>query len=155
MKRFVRLMVALLVACVVGSCSITRELEQNASPIAFTEVNNYFVKNNSVPQKLLRKVINTEGEFRAIFGEAAVMGSNGQPTPINFKRQFVLAVVSPVTDTDTQMYPLSVLQNGNAIIFNYKVDKGSKMSYSICPFTAVVLDRPATNSSYEIYWNER
>ena len=53
------------------------------------------------------------------------------------------------------MYPLSVLQNGNAIIFNYKVDKGSKMSYSICPFTAVVLDRPATNSSYEIYWNER
>ena len=47
MKRFVRLMVALLVACVVSSCSITRELEQNASPIAFTEVNNYFVKNNS------------------------------------------------------------------------------------------------------------
>ena len=86
---------------------------------------------------------------------AAVMGSNGQSTPINFKRQFVLAVVSPVTDTDTQMYPLSVLQNGNAIIFNYKVDKGSKMSYSICPFTAVALDRPATNSSYEIYWNER
>lgn len=155
MKRFVRLMVVLLVACVVSSCSITRELEQNASPIAFTEVNNYFVKNNSVPQKLLRKVINTESEFRAIFGEAAVMGSNGQPTPINFKRQFVLAVVSPVTDTDTQMYPLSVLQNGNAIIFNYKVDKGNKMSYSICPFTAVALDRPATNSSYEIYWNER
>ena len=59
MKRFVRLMVVLLVACVVSSCSITRELEQNASPIAFTEVNNYFVKNNSVPQKLLRKVINT------------------------------------------------------------------------------------------------
>ena len=59
MKRFVRLMMVLLVACVVSSCSITRELEQNASPIAFTEVNNYFVKNNSVPQKLLRKVIST------------------------------------------------------------------------------------------------
>lgn len=155
MKKFAKILVAAVVALLVGSCSITREVEKNASPIAFTEVDNYFVNNNATPSKLVRKVINTESEFRAIFGEATTMGANGQPTPINFKRQFVLAVVAPVTDTQTQMYPLSVLQNGNAIIFNYKVDKGSKMSYSICPFVAVVIDRPASDASYEIYWNEK
>ena len=106
MKKFAKILVAAVVALLVGSCSITREVEKNASPIAFTEVDNYFVNNNATPSKLVRKVINTESEFRAIFGEATTMGANGQPTPINFKRQFVLAVVAPVTDTQTQMYPL-------------------------------------------------
>lgn len=155
MKKLLHLVLCAVMALAVASCSITREVEKNATPIAFTELNNYFVNNSVTPKKLYRKVINTESEFRALFGEATTMGPNGQPTPVNFKRQFVLAVVNPVTDTDTQMYPLSVLQNGNAIIFNYKVDKGSKMSYSICPFVAVVLDRPSTNANYEIYWNER
>ncbi|MCQ2289748.1 MAG: hypothetical protein MJZ63_00540 [Muribaculaceae bacterium] len=155
MKKLIRIFVLALVVAVMGSCSITRKVEKDAYPIAFTEVHNYYVKNNFTPKKLVRKVINTEGEFRAIFGDAAVMGANGRPTPINFGRQFVLAVVSPVTDTNTQMYPLSVLQNGNAIIFNYKVDKGGKMSYSVSPYVAVVLDRPVNNSAFEIYWNEK
>ena len=155
MKKLIRIFVLALVVAVMGSCSITRKVEKDAYPIAFTEVHNYYVKNNFTPKKLVRKVINTEGEFRAIFGDAAVMGATGRPTPINFGRQFVLAVVSPVTDTNTQMYPLSVLQNGNAIIFNYKVDKGGKMSYSVSPYVAVVLDRPVNNSAFEIYWNEK
>ncbi len=155
MKKFANILVVAVVALLVGSCSITREVEKNASPIAFTELDNYFVKNSYTQSKLVRKAINTEEEFRSIFGEATTMGANGKPTPVNFKRQFVIAVVAPVTDTQTQMYPLSVLQNGNAIIFNYKVDKGSKMSYSTHPFVAVVIDRPASDASYEIYYNEK
>ncbi|MDO4512097.1 MAG: hypothetical protein Q4B68_09820 [Bacteroidales bacterium] len=155
MKKVYQFIAFALVAIIVSSCSITREVEKNAAPIAFTEMHNYFVNNTFSTKKIYRKAINSESEFRTIFGEAAVMGANGQPTPINWKRQFVLAVVAPETDTQTQMYPLSVLQNGNAIIFNYKVDKGSKMSYTMCPYVAVVLDRPSTNAQLEIYWNEK
>ena len=118
-------------------------------------MNNYYVKNGVNTNKPLRKIINTESEFRAIFGEAAYMGSNGSPTPINFNRQFVLAVVNPVTNRQTQMFPLSVLQNGKAIIFNYQVEKGAKMDYYISPYVAVVLDRPYTDATFEIYWNEK
>ena len=109
---------AVAVLMLTSACSITKEVEANAVPIAFTEMNNYYVKNGVNTNKPLRKIINTESEFRAIFGEAAYMGSNGSPTPINFNRQFVLAVVNPVTNRQTQMFPLSVLQNGKAIIFN-------------------------------------
>lgn len=146
---------ALAVLMLTSACSITKEVEAKAVPIAFTEMNNYYVKNGVNTNKPLRKIINTESEFRAIFGEAAYMGSNGSPTPINFNRQFVLAVVNPVTNRQTQMFPLSVLQNGKAIIFNYQVEKGAKMDYYISPYVAVVLDRPTTDATFEIYWNEK
>lgn len=66
-----------------------------------------------------------------------------------------MAVINPVTDRDTQMYPVSVVQNGNSIIFNYKVTKGEKRSYSICPFVAVVLDKPVSDQQYTFYYNEK
>ena len=77
---------AVAVLMLTSACSITKEVEANAVPIAFTEMNNYYVKNGVNTNKPLRKIINTESEFRAIFGEAAYMVSNGSPTPINFKR---------------------------------------------------------------------
>ena len=61
----------------------------------------------------------------------------------------------PETATATNIYPLSVLQNGNAVIFNYKVERGEKQSYTTNPFTAVVLDRPIVDAQLEFYFNEK
>lgn len=136
-------------------CSISRKIEANAYPIDFTELRNYYVVNSHKPKKLERKIINTEEEFRNIFGEAAVMGADGNPTPVNFKTQFVLAVILPETNRVVSMYPENVLENGNAVIFNYKVDKGEKTSYTMVPFTAIALDRPLEMLSMEFYFEEK
>lgn len=156
MKRTIKLFMALaLVALMSASCSITKEVEQGAQQVAFTELQNYFVNNTHRVTKTERVVIKNEEQFNEIFGQAATMSPDGAPTPVNFKTQYVLAVILPETSRLTQAYPVSVLQNGNAIIFNYKVDKGQNQSYTMVPFTAVVLDRPVGDQSMEIYYNQK
>lgn len=156
MKQSIKLFAALAAAVsLMASCSITSKIEKNAQQVSYTELQNYFVNNTYTVSKTMRKVIKSEEEFYQIFGQAATMGTNGAPTAVNFKTQYVLAVLLPETSKLTQAYPVSVLQNGNALIFNYKVEKGAQQSYSMLPFTAVVLDRPVTDQQMEIYFNEK
>ena len=136
-------------------CSIPRKIEANAYPIDFTQLHNYYVVNSHKPKKIERKIINNEEEFRNIFGEAAVMGANGNPTPVNFKTQFVLAVILPETNRDVSVSPLQVLENGNVVIFDYRVEKGAKNTYTMVPFTAIALDRPLEVLSMEFYFREK
>ena len=156
MKKTLKFLMALaIVALVSASCSITKNVEPGAQQMPFTELQNYFVNNTHRVTKVERLVIKDEATFNQIFGQAAVMGTNGAPTAVNFKTQYVVAVLLPETDRLTQAYPVNVLQNGNSIIFNYKVEKGSSQSYTMSPFTAVVLDRPVSDQNMEIYFNEK
>ena len=45
---------AVAVLMLTSACSITKEVEANAVPIAFTEMNNYYVKNGVNTNKPLR-----------------------------------------------------------------------------------------------------
>ena len=155
MKKISILLIAVVAMLVSTSCSITKDVEKNAVPIAFTTLSNYYVNNTVDTKKKITKSFSSEAEFNEYFGAAAVMGANGQPTYVNWKTQYVLAVILPETDRATEAYPLSVVQNGNAVIFNYKVDKGDKQSWTRVPFTAVVLDRPTVDSQMEIFYNEK
>ncbi len=155
MKKVTTILALVAAVLLTASCSMTRKIEADAVPVAYTELQHYFVNNTVNVQQPFRHVFATQEEFERYFGMAAVMGKDGQPTSINWKTQYVMAVINPVTDRDTQMYPVSVVQNGNSIIFNYKVTKGEKRSYSICPFVAVVLDKPVSDQQYTFYYNEK
>ncbi len=154
-KNIFNLLVAVMMLLLATSCSMTRNLEADAVTVPYIEMRNYYVLNDYEHAKVERKIIKNEEEFSKVFGEAAFMGVDGEPTIINFKKQFVLAVLLPETATATNIYPLSVLQNGNAVIFNYKVERGEKQSYTTNPFTAVVLDRPIVDAQLEFYFNEK
>ena len=154
MKRFLNILalLALLLGCT--QCDPLKKLEAQAYPINYTELMNYYVKNPDGINKQLKLSFDNEQEFRRYFGESAVMGTNGQPTPVNFKTQFVLAVILPDTDRDTRVIPAEISQVGNTIVFNYRIKKGDKLGYRIRPFGAVAIDKPDRNTQFEIYYKQ-
>ena len=138
-----------------AQCNPIKKVEAQAYPINYTELQNYFVQTNIVPTKKVQKIIiDNEQHFKSVLGAAAVMGRNGQPTPVNFKTQYVLAIVLPETDRETQVIPAEISQTGNTVIVNYRVKKGKKMSYTMVPFTAVAIDKPDVDSQIEFYFNQ-
>ncbi len=123
----------LFCSCKSGSGSAT------GSSVNYTVAKNYFFKNNAeIPAN---PKISSADEFQSLFGMAAVMGKDGAPTAIDFSKQFVLAVVLPVTDIYTEVQPVDVKAQDGELVYEYSVKTGEKMSYSMRPMALIVLDR--------------
>lgn len=149
-----QVVLALITVAMLVGCSPLSKIEKEGYPINYTELANYYVLNNVDVSKTQRLVINSQQTFEAYFGEAAVMGRNGQPTMVNFKTQYVLAVVLPETDRQTEVIPGEVVQNGNTIVMNYRVNKGAKTTYRMVPFAAIAIDKPVNDTQMEIYFKQ-
>ena len=108
--------------------------------VPFQEAENYFIKNNI--KKIVSPIIRSQKVFEKIFGEAPVMGKNGEPTKINFKKQFVLVADKPETSYSTEMKCVSLKKNkvGN-LVFTYEIKIGEKQTYTIRPFLLIVVDK--------------
>ena len=154
-RKLLSIMMLVAVAMLGMQCSTVSKLEKEAYQVRYLPLNNYFVRNDIEATKLQKLIITNETDFRSFFGEAAVMGRNGHPTPVNFKTEYVLAVILPETDRSTDVTVLDVLQNGNSVIFNYHVERGEKNSYSLVPFAAVSLPKPRTTQNMEFYFNKK
>ncbi len=154
-RKLLSILMLAAVAMLGMQCSTVSKLEKEAYQVRYLPLNNYFVRNDIEATKLQKLIITNETDFRSFFGEAAVMGRNGHPTPVNFKTEYVLAVILPETDRSTDVTVLDVLQNGNSVIFNYHVERGEKNSYSLVPFAAVSLPKPRTTQNMEFYFNKK
>ena len=121
----------LLSSCAVNLSGVTA----NYNRMYNYYVNNYF---NNGTHKL---VIHNQQDFDAVFGSGAVMGHNGQPTKINFSRQFVIAVILPETNRQTTIETAMLKRVGDRLYFSYIIEEGHATSYTMRPFTAVVVDR--------------
>ena len=152
--RTIMITLALVLITSLTGCNPLAKIEKESYPINYTELSNYFVHNNIPTNKIQRLVINSQETFESYFGPAAVMGRNGEPTRVNFKTQYVLAIVLPETDRETQIIPAEVSQIDNTVFVNYRVYRGSKMSYRMVPFTAIAIDKPATDAQMEFYFKQ-
>lgn len=158
MKKNLLMWLVLAIAVLTTGCDALNKvsnLEKDATQLYFEPLNNYFVNNTVECKKTQKLVINDQRNFEHYFGEAAVMGSNGEPTRINWNTQYVLAVVLPETNRSTLVEPIDVKLNGNAIIYNYHVTRGDRTTYNMVPFAAVALDKPANSVQMEVYFNEK
>ena len=106
----------------------------------YVRMNNYYVS-NQMKNGTHKLVIHNQQDFESVFGEAAVMGRNGQPTSIDFRHQFVIAVILPETNRQTTIETALLRRNGDRLYFSYIIDEGHATSYTMRPFTAVVVDR--------------
>ena len=107
--------------------------------IPFTQLDHYFFKNGQeIPDD---PKIDSEEEFSALFGMAAVMGKDGMPTPVDFSKGFVIAVVKPVTDQFTELSPVSLQMSGGELVFTYSETTGERMTWSMQPLLLVKADR--------------
>ena len=102
--------------------------------IKYTQVINYFVFNSATDVPAL---IKTEEMFDSCFGAAAFMGKNGMPTPIDFSKEVVIAVVLPETFCPTTITPVRLTQKDKKLIFYYSVKEDFPTSYTTRPFLLI------------------
>lgn len=129
MRRIILFIAALLS---LASC-------KQASDIPFEEVKNYFFRNNAeIPESPL---IDSSEQFESLFGTAAFMGKDGQPTSIDFDKEFVIAVVNPMTDCSTELVPESLRKEDGELVFTYQETIGEQQSWTMQPILLVKVDR--------------
>ncbi len=110
----------------------------SSEDVPFEVVKNYFFRNDDeIPASPL---ITTQEQFDSLFGAAAFMGKDGQPTHVDFDRQSVIAVVLPETDIETTLRPLSLTRSGGSLTFTYGKEENDKLSYTIRPVLLVATD---------------
>ena len=136
----------ILLAMVACSNKQTMVVDNNidSGEVSFEVAKNYFFKNGKDILPANPK-ITTEEEFSKLFGMATTMGKDGKPTPIDFGKQFVLAVVLPVTDFETEINPVKVEEKGDSLFYSYEVKTGEKQSFSIQPISIIILDKKYEN----------
>lgn len=125
--------------------SIFQDAEQIAQDtIPYNIAQNYFVRNDvdSVPT-----VIKSQSELDKYFGMAAYMGSNGEPTKINFSKNYVVAVVLPETDLATELNVSSFIREADGkTVFICDVKTGERQSYTTRPMLLAVVDKNNTKA---------
>lgn len=155
MKRIAIILPLLVVALLCCQCANSpySRAKKGAKAIPFQTLNNYYVRNNVSGDQVQRLILDNKEDFDAVFGPAGIMG--GTPTDINWKRQFVIALLLPKTNRPTMVTPMEVKQSPGNIILYYQVNRGSKTSYTLVPFTAVALDRPANPQQLQVFYIEK
>lgn len=144
-------------ACVVAMTACTSRktalAEDAGQEVAFTVAQHYFFNNGQeIPAS---PKITSEAEFKRLFGMAAVMGKNGQPTEIDFGKSFVLALVEPITDVETELTPVKVVEKGDTLFYTCEVKKGEKQSFSMQPVSIIVLDKKYAGKEVIVIKNEK
>ena len=139
---FAFIMLLAIAACTNKPVTAVENSEGN-SEVAFEVAKNYFFKNDQVIPEYPK--ITTEEEFNKLFGMATTMGKDGKPTAIDFTKQFVLAIVLPVTDFATEINPVKVEEKGDSLLYTYDVKTGEKQSFTIQPVSIIILDKQYEN----------
>jgi hypothetical protein len=149
--------VLLLMCC---NCSFmdkmyaAEKIDKVATPVHYTTLENYFVRNDVDCSKQRRLILDNQQDFDAFFGKAATMG--GLPTTVNWNKQYVVAIILPETKRATSIEPVAVkVTDNDVMVFSYHIKKGDKMSHSMVPFTAVAIDKPASDSKMTVFYLEK
>lgn len=135
------LMLLLAAGMLTASCATTNRA------VSYREARNYFFRNDvKQPTELL--IIHSQAELEQYFGETAFMGKGGEPTKIDFSKQFVVAKVLPVTNHLTNISLQRIEHSGDKhlTLVWYIAVNDTPQSYSMQPMKLVVL-----NKKYEGY----
>lgn len=120
-----------------ASCASSNGAAKGES-VAYSVANRYFFNNGATPPAS-NKVTDAE-TFSKLFGMATVMGKNGQPTEIDFSKEFVIPVVLPETNRATSIKLGKLVEEGDGLTLYYKVKQGEERSYTIRPMELLIVD---------------
>ena len=102
--------------------------------IQYSKVINYYVFNSATDVPAL---IKTEEMFNDYFGAAAFMGKNGMPTPIDFSKEVVIAVVLPETNFPTTIEPIRLTKKDKRLVLYYSVKEDLPVSFTMRPMLLI------------------
>ena len=130
-----KILICVFTAVALVACSVCSQPES----IPFEVAHNYFVRNDvsSVPIK-----IDSQELFERYFGMAAFMGKNGEPTPIDFSKQFVIAIVLPETAHSTELSAERLTEEGDCLMLTYQVSVAEKENtWTQVPVQLIIVER--------------
>lgn len=122
--------------------------------VNYTEVRHYFhINGTTLPYNPL---ITSQADFDKYFSPAAVMGKNGEPTKIDFRKEAVVAIVLSETDRAAEIKDLKIVDTGkgeysgkNELHLRYTVNYGPRQSYVVEPMYLVAIN--AKYRDYTVY----
>lgn len=117
------------------------ETENRPVEIPYTLAKNYFVRNDFDASQLLTPKITTREAFEKIFGMATVMGQEGKPTPIDFSKQFVIALILPVTDRSVELKVQQLLEEHDQITLRYTQSEGEPLAMKVQASLLLIVDK--------------
>lgn len=109
--------------------------------IPFEVANRYFLKSNYPEQNLHLLKITDQEQFDSIFGMAPIMGKDGQPTFIDFAKQFVITVIDDVGTRTENLSIKSLTKSEDQLYVQYELklrNEPSSATYRFC--TLIVVD---------------
>ncbi len=138
--RFSKTLLAALAAMLASTTCLAANPKAGGTAVKGIVMHNYF-HNNDAPLPA-SPLITTQQEFDTHFSPAAFMGDGGQPTPVNFKKQAVVAIVLPVTDRDVAIDSVRLTLDGpRRLHLSYVVTEGARRSYSVQPVWLMAIGR--------------
>lgn len=139
MKKIIFIVISCL-TIMASSCSTGKDI------IQFTALQNYFYKNDAPEGDQLLK-LTTQEEFNHHFGESAFMGKNGEPTKIDFSKDFVVAKVLSESNKSPEIINISLKKNGTGeLILGYEVKEKSPQSFTTRPTVQLAVSREYLNA---------
>ena len=130
MKRIVMILLA-----VIGLLSCKKEPETISVP--FEKLDHYFATTD-VSSPTSRKIMDQE-TFDSMFGSAFTM--NNSQAPLDFTKEFVIAVINPSTDEETKLTPVSLVKEKGDLVFTYSEKIGEKTSSIRKPTLLIRVDK--------------
>jgi len=123
------------VAVLISSCGLAGHQE-----IEYTVAKHYFFNGDAeAPES---PMVTSQEDFDLLYGKGAVMGRDGQPTEIDFSKQFVVGIVLPETDDYTTIVPGTLVKQKDTLTLHYSLEYGEKdMTWTMRPMALVVVDR--------------
>lgn len=119
----------------------TDTLNRGGTDIEYRLAKNYFVRNDADLSGFSSPKIETQDAFDAIFGPATIMGDEGTPTPVDFKKKYVVAIINPLTERDVTLEVEQVQKSGDLITVTYTETSGGKQTMQTRPFLLLILNR--------------
>lgn len=119
----------------------TTEAVSTETTVPYTEAKNYFVKNTFPDGELTSAKFDTQTTFDAVLGSATTMGENGKPTPIDFSKQYVIALIGKSSNTATQLAVSGLSQTDSTLTLKYTETVGATQTYSSRPVLLLLVDK--------------
>ena len=135
----------LVVLLVAAMCWAGCEHDGGSDGVPYKVAEHYFLRNDVNARKVPVKIA-SQKDFERYFGMAAVMG--GQPTAIDFERQFVIDVVLPETNHSTTIHPGTLSDEGEALQLEYGVAVAPEVNtWTSVPVSLLIVDRKYERAS--------
>lgn len=139
----IALTVVLMIACGKNEKNANQVIKMEKkinTEIPYRLARNYFVKNDFKDGNLQCLKVTKQADFDKIFGMATTMGENGKPSEIDFAKQYVIALVGPLSNKMALLKITKLNKMNNEIEVNYEQKDGPSQSYISRPVDIIIVD---------------